>query len=323
VASEELNAADNKLSQQTNPLIDSDVVCMGRRRASVVIRTLNEAKYLDELLTGIRNQRAPDLDTEVIIVDSGSTDDTLVIAKKHGCKIVHIKREEFSFGRSLNRGCESAQGEIIIITSGHCVPASEHWLHNLCQPLFKGVAQYSYGRQLGGPKSYFSECRVFEKYFPDVSRLPQEGFYCNNANSAILKSTWQQYQFDEELTGLEDMALAQRLVKQGGKVAYVAEAPVYHHHSETWSQVKRRFEREAIALQHIMPHVHVGQLDALRYTVSSIWLDLKNATKSKQLRGNLIAIIRYRFCQYTGSYLGHQQHRKLSQAEKDQYFYPN
>lgn len=258
-----------------------------------------------------------------MLVDSGSTDGTLEIAERYGCRILHITREEFSFGRSRNMGCEAASGDILVITSGHCVPASPHWLQKLCQPLLDGVAQYSYGRQLGGPSSQFSECQVFNKYFPATSRIPQDGFYCNNANSALLKASWAKYRFDEELTGLEDMHLAQRLVRDGGRVAYVAEAPVYHHHSETWPQVCRRFEREAIALQQIMPHVHVNALDAARYMVSSIWGDMRRAQSQQALRQHWLNIVRYRYHQYVGSYLGNHDHRKLSRADKDQYFYPH
>jgi glycosyltransferase involved in cell wall biosynthesis len=323
VSAGEVRLIHNQLGSNSRLLVDPNVFYLGSPKASVVIRTLNEARYLGDLLSGIRQQRTTDLDCEIVIVDSGSTDGTLQIAEKHGCTILHITREQFSFGRSLNIGCEAAQGEMLVITSGHCVPASPDWLHNLCRPLVDEIAQYSYGKQLGGPSSYFSECRVFEKYFPHSSRLPQDGFYCNNANAALLKSVWMKYRFDEELTGLEDMALAQRLVKDGGKVAYVAEAPVYHHHSETWPQVRRRFEREAIALQQIMPNIHVGWFDTVRYTLNSIYGDWRRAGESKQLMGNITSIIKYRFNQYTGSYRGHQQHRKLSQTEKDQYFYPN
>ena len=73
---------------------------------SVVIRTLNEARYLEELIRGIQGQKLPDgWASEVVIVDSGSTDGTLDIAGRLGCRIEHITREEFTFGRSLNRGC--------------------------------------------------------------------------------------------------------------------------------------------------------------------------------------------------------------------------
>ena len=319
----EVRFAHQHLECNANLLVNPELFHVGKPKTSVVIRTLNEERYLDELLKEIANQQSNSLDCEVVLVDSGSTDQTVSIAERHGCRILHISRDEFSFGRSLNIGCQAANGDIIVITSGHCVPASKDWLQKLCQPLIDGVAQYSYGKQIGGSTSQFSECRVFEKYFPSTSRLPQDGFYCNNANAALLKATWMKYRFNEELTGLEDMELAQRLVQGGGHVAYVAEAPVIHHHSETWPQVRRRFEREAIALQQIMPNIHVGLIDAIRYTISSIWGDFRRAHQQRVLWKNLINIVRYRYYQYSGSYRGNQQHRKLSHAEKDRYFYPH
>ena len=103
-------------------LLKPQVLNMSDARISVVVRTLNEAEHLDDLLSGIAAQQTEGLPHEVVLVDSGSTDDTLKIAEKHGCKILHITREEFSFGRSLNIGCELATGDILVITSGHCVP---------------------------------------------------------------------------------------------------------------------------------------------------------------------------------------------------------
>ena len=52
-------------------------------RYSVIIRTLNEEKYLQELINAIKEQKI-DLEDEIeiILVDSGSTDQTLEIAKK-------------------------------------------------------------------------------------------------------------------------------------------------------------------------------------------------------------------------------------------------
>lgn len=312
----------NSTISPTKPRSESLQVAPVKVKASVVVRTLNEARHLEELFKGISKQQTDNLEYEVVLVDSGSTDQTLSIAQKYGCRILHISREQFSFGRSLNIGCEAASGDILVIISGHCVPASPQWLQKLCQPLLDSSAQYSYGRQLGGHTSQFSECQVFNKYFSTTSRIPQEGFYCNNANAALLKTSWARYRFDEELTGLEDMHLAQRLVRDGCRVAYVAEAPVYHYHSETWPQVRRRFEREAIALHQIMPNIHVNLLDTLRYILRSIWKDCIHAHRQGLLREVLMNIIRYRYHQYLGSYRGNHDHRKLSRAQKDEYFYP-
>jgi rhamnosyltransferase len=291
-------------------------------RISIVIRTLNEARYLRELLQAVDRQACDGLEVETVVIDSGSTDDTLAIAHEHGCVVTHIRREQFSFGRSLNMGCEAAGGDTFVFVSGHCVPTDEHWLRLLTAPIVEGSVDYSYGRQLGGPQSRFSECRIFEKYYPSASRVPQNGFFCNNANSALSRAAWAEHRFDEELTGLEDMELARRLCEAGGKVGYVSDACVYHYHHESWAQVRRRFEREAIALQRILPQIHVSMLDLLRYVCSSIVHDVRHARRAGRARAMLAEIARYRFAQYVGSYKGNNEHRKLSHAEKDIYFYP-
>lgn len=293
-------------------------------RISIVIRTLNEATYLPELLRSIAAQVLPaGWRVETVLVDSGSTDGSLAIAERFGCVIRHIRREDFSFGRSLNLGCEAAQGDVLVFVSGHCVPTDGHWLHRLCAPIATSHADYTYGRQIGGPTSHFSETRIFAKYFPGRSSVPQQGFYCNNANSALSRSAWASYRFNEELTGLEDMELARRLVEDGGLVGYVAEACVHHHHSETWAQVRRRFEREAIALRKIMPQVQVSGLDTARYIASSIWLDWRRARREGRALALLPQIVAYRWQQYLGSYRGNHQHRKLSRSEKEHYFFPD
>lgn len=289
---------------------------------SLVIRTLNEARYLPELLAGVAAQRLTGFEVEIVVVDSGSADGTLEIAERAGCVVTHIRRQEFSFGRSLNIGCATASGDILVLVSGHCVPTDEHWLQCLCEPIAAGIVAYSYGRQIGGPQSRYSECRIFEKYYPAQTRLPQQGFFCNNANAALARAAWQQHRFDEELTGLEDLELAKRLCASGGRVGYVAEACVVHHHLESWPQVQRRFEREAIALQKIMPQIQVGRRDTVRYIVSSIVHDLRRARADDGPARRLNEIVRYRVAQYTGCYHGNHEHRKLSRAEKDRYFFP-
>lgn len=290
-------------------------------RVSVVIRTLNEARYLRQLLEGIGRQEV-DFDVETVVIDSGSVDGTIEIAQEFGCVLTHIRREDFSFGRSLNMGCEAASGDVFVFVSGHCVPTDEHWLQRLCAPVLDRRVDYSYGRQVGGPQSRYSECRIFEKYYPPSSRVPQTGIFSNNASSALSRRAWLVHRFDESLTGLEDMELAKRLCEAGGKVGYVAEACVYHHHHEDWAQVKRRFEREAIALQRILPQIHVSAVDTARYICSSIIHDMRHARRQGRAAALIGEIVRYRVAQYLGSYRGNHEHRKLSHAEKDVYFYP-
>jgi hypothetical protein len=209
-----------------------------------------------------------------------------------------------------------------VAISGHCVPVDEHWLVNLLKPLDQGRAEYCYGKQIGNGDSRFSECQHFKKYYSERSSIPQEGYFVNNANAAIKRKVSSKYKFDEQLTGLEDLALGKRIVADGGRIAYVADAAVSHLHDESWRQVRWRFEREAIALQSIMPEVHITIGDFLRYFLSAVLLDSSVALDDRLLLQTLPEIAMFRFMQYWGTYRGNHEYRKLSKAMKERYFYP-
>ena len=290
---------------------------------SVVIRTFNEERHLDELLSAVSKQISSQFDIETVIIDSGSTDSTLSIAKKYGARITHIKKEEFTFGRSLNMGCDFANGDYLVFISGHCIPIENDWLDQLCQPLIDGISDYSYGRQIGRDTTKYSEEQIFNKYFPEQNKTPQVGFFCNNANSAVTRKSWLKFKFDEKLTGLEDMYLAKQIVESGGTVSYKADAPVYHIHDETWHRIKIRYEREAIALHKIMPEVQFHFYDYVYCVLRSIFSDLKRAFKEQKLKQHFRSIIMFRNMQYWGAYTGHREYRKHTTLIKQKYFYPS
>lgn len=305
-------------------LVDVENSRESMRLVSIIIRTLNEQRYLDEVLTAVFRQNLGEgMSLEVVLVDSGSTDQTLEIAARYDCRITHISKDEFTFGRSLNRGSEFSDGDVLVYLSGHCVPQGDGWLLSLIMPVLENMAGYVYGRQIGRDTTKYSERKLFSKYFPEVSKIPQRDIFCNNANSAISRSTWERYLFDEEVTGLEDMELAKRILDAGGLVAYIADAVVFHIHDEPWIQTKRRYEREAIALQRIMPDVQVSLLDTMRYLFASIAADFSSAIAESVLFQQCISIVKFRTAQYWGAYRGNHEHRQLSRRRKENYYYPN
>ena len=143
---------------------------------SIIIRTLNEERYLDEILFAIESQNVNNFSYEVVIVDSGSTDNTLKIAKSHNARITYIKKQNFTFGRSLNIGCEYAYGEFLVFISGHCIPANKDWLQNLIAPLVQKKCDYTYGRQIARDMTKFSERQVFDNTFQLAVEFPRKGF---------------------------------------------------------------------------------------------------------------------------------------------------
>ena len=290
---------------------------------SIVIRTLNEAKHLPSLLSSIRSQIIK-MSYEIVLIDSGSTDKTLEIAQAFRCKITHISKKEFSFGRSLNKGIEFSKGKYLVFISGHCVPKNKHWLESLVLPLAEKKVQLTYGKQLADSTSYWSERQIYKKYFPDSKKLPQVGFFCNNANSAIIRSVWEKHLFDEELTGLEDLDLAKKLTDEGGKIGYIPEAAVYHIHNETWAQIRRRFEREAIALKKIMPNLIIKKRDLFRYIFMAIVNDIFNDNPLRPNIKEIPNIVLYRINQYYGSFIGNRyENKRISSKLKEIYFYPS
>lgn len=288
---------------------------------SIIIRTYNEERYLEELLNSINQQKLSKYKVEIIVVDSGSTDQTINIAKKYKVRLTHIDKKYFTFGRSLNLGCKFSKGEILVFISGHCIPTSNNWLERLINPIIKGYG-YTYGRQIGRDTSHFSEKQVFSRNFPKKTLQPQDGFFCNNANSAISRKIWKKYKFNEDITGCEDLELAKRYFNDDGQIAYISNAVVYHIHNEDWITIRRRYERESIALQLIMPEIHLKLMNVVYYFLVAVIKDFKLALKKGIFMKNIYLIARYRFEQYYGSYIGNHLSKKISERKKIEYFFP-
>ena len=169
---------------------------------SIVIRAYNEEKHLERLLQGIEQQSMKEV--EVILVDSGSTDHTIEIARSHAVKIVQIDPLQFTFGRSLNLGIQHASAGIVVLASAHVYPVYPDWLEKLVEPFTNPQVALTYGKQRGNEESKFSEHQIFNQWFPERLQPVQDHPFCNNANAAIRKSFWQETAYDETLPGLED-----------------------------------------------------------------------------------------------------------------------
>jgi len=286
---------------------------------SIVIRAYNEAQHLPRLLEGIAQQTLKDV--EVILVDSGSTDTTVQIAKEHGAKVVQIPSAEFTFGRSLNFGIQAATRELVVIASAHVYPVYPDWLEALLRPLEEEQVALTYGKQRGPASAKYSEQQIYHQWYPAVSNLNQVTAFCNNANAAIRKSLWEKNPYDETLTGLEDLAWAKWAKEQGHKIAYVAEAEIIHIHNETPRGVYNRYRREAMALRRIYPEAHFNFYDFVRLTVTNIFSDLWHAAREHILWKNLSVIFWFRFMQFHGTRMGHRETSLVTPQLREMFYY--
>jgi glycosyltransferase involved in cell wall biosynthesis len=272
------------------------------------------------LLDGILHQSVDNV--EIIIVDSGSTDATLAVASRFPVKIVNIKPANFSFGRALNVGCAHATGDYIIIASAHVYPVYDSWIKHLTAPLANSKVALVYGRQQGNERTRFSEHQLFAQWYPEESISRQDHPFCNNANAAIRRESWVRFPYNEELTGLEDLDWAKRVMAAGYQICYSSEAKVVHVHSETFGGILNRYRREAIALKQIMPHQHFSLWDFARLLTFNTASDYYQAFRERVLIRNLIDIPMFRLMQFLGTYLGFSQHGPVTKQLRERFYYP-
>ena len=286
---------------------------------SIIIRAYNEEKYIGRLLEGVQRQTLKDV--EIILVDSGSTDSTVSIAESYGARVVRIPSAEFTFGRSLNYGIKEAKREFIVIASAHVYPVYPDWLETLLHPFQDERVALTYGKQRGPEFVKFSEQQIFHQWYPDGDKLNQETAFCNNANAAIRKSLWDKNNYDETLTGLEDLAWAKWAKERGHSIAYVAEAEIIHVHNETPRGVYNRYRREAMALRKIYPEAHFNFYDFLRLTITNILSDLWHAAREGVLLKNISSIFWFRFMQFHGTRMGHRETSLITPQLRETFYY--
>lgn len=283
---------------------------------SIIIRAKNEAKKIKDCLEAIKNQSYNNY--EVIVVDSGSTDRTIKIAKKFGCQILKIPANSFTFGYALNIGIKTARGDIVISISAHALPSNNFWLETLINKFNKekNIAGI-YGRQIPFKNANPIEKRGLIEAFPvgNGPEIPSNPHF-SNANSAVKKNIFRKFVFNEKLEGAEDIEWSSRVRKAGFVIMYEPKAIVFHSHNESMKQVYKRFYRESKSLwsiksNFIKKHTLFGYF--LRY-IRSVFFDyifiFKNFTSSKWFIKWFFLILPYRIAIYYGQYRGIQEAKK-------------
>ena len=216
-------------------------------RVTVVIRTKNEATHIGDVLNKVREQR--DVDFDIVVVDSGSTDQTLDFVAQHPVKLVKIPADEFTYGRALNRGISEATGEFVAFLSAHAMPLDRNWLANLVAPFSDPEVVGVVGKSLPHPDcNPFDRRGLLRRFSTERQYLHHDSSVTfSNANSAARKSALDQFAFDEALPYSEDLHWSRHWMKQGKRIVYEPTATVYHSHNETPPQLFARFYNESRA----------------------------------------------------------------------------
>jgi rhamnosyltransferase len=216
---------------------------------SISILTKNEGLNIGACLEAVYSQRYVG-EFEVVLVDSGSTDATLEIARRFPIRIEQIRPEEFHHARTRNFAASLGSGDIIVNLSGDAIPASDTWLQELLanfkDPSVGGV----YGRQLPKSASTMERQDTYDAIYgaqrivkdpAHPNELGYRFYHFSDVNSALRRSMWESIPYPEDFKTFEDLAIAKRVLDAGWKIVYEPKAPVFHSHHYSAKQLLKRY----------------------------------------------------------------------------------
>lgn len=195
---------------------------------SVIIRAKDEAASIGETIRLVQGQTVGAEDVEIIVVDSGSQDDTAEIARAAGAHVVSIPAASFTFGGSLNTGCELATAPIAIALSAHAFPTDERWLERMLEPFSDPTVACVSGDDFA-PDGSPLDGRVRQD-MALAQRHPDRGY--SNAAGAFRMDLWRQHPFRADMPGTEDKEWAWWWLRRGFVHVIGSDLVVDHDHSK-------------------------------------------------------------------------------------------
>jgi glycosyltransferase involved in cell wall biosynthesis len=236
---------------------------MALRSVSVVVPVKDGARYLRELLDAVFAQRdAAPAGLDVLVIDSGSTDGSVAIARAAGAQVLEIEPATFGHGRTRNLGAERTTGDVIAFLTQDATPLPG-WLAAL-QSGFDLAADVGavYGPHKAREDTSPMIARELDAFFaghagPDGGpSLQREGddAYLSNVNAAYRRDCWEAIRFPD-VPYSEDQGFARAMLGAGWAKAYVPGAAVLHAHDYPPVQFARRYFDEYRGLRQTIGHV--------------------------------------------------------------------
>jgi glucosyl-dolichyl phosphate glucuronosyltransferase len=121
-------------------------------RASVLICTYNRARLLRETLAALQTTSpARDCETEIIVVDNNSSDNTAVVvaeaARRGPFGITYLREARQGKSFALNAGLAQAHGDVVALTDDDVLPASD-WLIRIVDAFRRRDVAFVFGKVL-------------------------------------------------------------------------------------------------------------------------------------------------------------------------------
>lgn len=217
---------------------------------AIVILTFNAGSSFAGLLADIEKQKNCSL--KKIVIDSGSEDETVNLARRSDFEIIEIDQRSFNHGdtRQLCVNYVQAAVDVVVFLTQDVRLYDECSLQNIALP-FKDLSVGAvYGRQLPHENAspIAAQARLFNypeqsrlKTYADKEKLGLKTPFMSDSFAAYRVSALNAIKGFPHVIVSEDMYVGARLLKAGWNIAYAAEAKVYHSHDYTLLQEFRRY----------------------------------------------------------------------------------
>ncbi len=214
---------------------------------SIIMRSFNEGWALRETLPALQTQHYRNW--ELIVIDSGSTDDSVELLRRAEPRhFIQIQPHEYNPSRVLNCGMDLARSPFGIFLNADATPQGPDWLRPLVQALFEPRTAAVFGRQVPRPDCQAVYACDYERCFgPNRESAHWEHFF-SMASSGLRKDVWARRGFDEKFQYSEDDEYTRWCKAQGYRIVYVPESVVAHSHHYTPEQAYQRTFGEGRAL---------------------------------------------------------------------------
>jgi len=212
---------------------------------TVALPVLDGGPLLGEVLAAVAAQEV-DRRVELLVVDSGSTDGSPAMARRHGARVVEIARDEFGHGRTRNRLMELSSGDHVAFLTQDSLPAHRQWLAALLKG-FEGGAALVFGPQRPRPDASPMVRRELIELFDRIEGV--EDFF-SSANGAVARWAWERVPF-RDVAYAEDIVLARDMRAAGLATAYAPQAEVLHSHDHPPLRAFRRYFDDFRALAEV------------------------------------------------------------------------
>lgn len=217
---------------------------------SICVPTLNAGDLWRDWIDAVKIQSTESV--RILVVDSSSADHTVELAIRNGFEVEKIPRNTFNHGNTRQLAVNHLKdSDIIVFLTQDAILADREALIRLLSVFEDPQIGVAFGRQLPklGAESFETHARLFN--YPAMNRITSMDDVPNlGIKAAFTSNSFAAYRrealmavggFPSNVIVSEDMYVSGKMLLAGWKIAYCAEARVYHSHNYTPLREFRRY----------------------------------------------------------------------------------